>query len=79
MPFSLFFFLSSAQCSRLFFLWLPSYSLLFFCGLVVQPMSLEAGSEKTVKLSNATMHMVRRVLDTVLVQLGDATVLEQGI
>lgn len=33
-------------------------------------MSLEAGSEKTVKLSNATMHMVRRVLDTVLVQLG---------
>lgn len=55
------------------------FSAFFFCGLVVQPMSLEAGSEKTVKLSNTTMHMVRRVLDTVLVQLGDATVLEQGI
>lgn len=79
MPFSLFFLSQFRPVFAPFFLWLPSYSLLFFCGLVVQPMSLEAGSEKTVKLSNATMHMVRRVLDTVLVQLGDATVLEQGI
>ncbi|KAL7946871.1 hypothetical protein V8C42DRAFT_296657 [Trichoderma barbatum] len=62
--------------SRLFSVGYPLFSGDFFLWAPCSAHELEAGSEKTVKLSNATCTWLRCVLDTLLVQYGwDSTVL----